>query len=66
MSRAIAYDKLLKLISSAVVLVLVFVAVVETDLLPVGVGMPLKVGIRSVTDKATRLPVLSEILRAFY
>jgi len=66
MSRAIAYDKLLKVVSSAVILVLVFVGIVETDVLPPGVSMPLKVAIRSTTDKFTRLPVFSEILRSFY
>jgi hypothetical protein len=66
MSRAVAYDKLLKLVSSVVILVLVFVGIVETDVLPSSASMPLKVAIRSVTDKATRLPVLSEILRSFY
>jgi hypothetical protein len=66
MPRAIAYDKLLKILSSAVVIVLVFVAVVETDLLPSNVSMPLKVAIRAAGDKFTRIPVLSDILRAFY
>ena len=32
MPRAVAYDKLLKVLSSAVIVVLVFVAVVENDL----------------------------------
>jgi hypothetical protein len=66
MPRAVAYDKLLKLLSSAVVFVLVFVAVVETDLLPSNVSMPLKVSIRAVGDRFSRLPVVSEILRGFY
>ena len=66
MPRAVAYDKLLKVLSSAVIVVLVFVAVVETDLLPSSVSMPLKVTIRAVGDGFTRLPVISEILRAFF
>jgi hypothetical protein len=66
MPRAVAYDKLLKVLSSAVIVVLVFVAVVETDLLPSSVSMPLKVAIRAVGDKFMRLPVISEILRSFY
>lgn len=66
MPRAVAYDKLLKFVSSAILFVLVFVAAVESDVLPSNVSMPLKVAIRSTTDKFTRLPVLTDIFRSFY
>ena len=66
MSRALSYDILVKLASGIVCTAVVYVVIVETDVLPSQIRHPLRGALHQGADRVTRYPAVRDILRAFH
>jgi hypothetical protein len=66
MTRAFNYDNLLKCVSGLVLSAVVAVDILETYLLPPQLRNPARAALHDTTDKASRLPVVWEIMRQFH
>ena len=62
--RRINYEFLVKCVSGILLVLLAVGIIVETDLLPAKIRLPLRIAINEARQWLSRVPVVSEILRA--
>ncbi|HLJ11988.1 MAG TPA: hypothetical protein VKU82_12405 [Planctomycetaceae bacterium] len=62
--RRINYEFLVKCVSGVLLLLLAVGIIVETDLLPAKIRLPLRIAIHEAGQWLSRLPVVSQIMRA--